>query len=164
MVKGVSRRVIVVDSPDPRIFEQAIFILPTDGGGVSSRQLVDEAVRIARQLRPGTDRAFAAGGVRLHGCGRYGARVPAAWCGCWLRCCDRLRSRGLRMLYQLTFQRFPLFLPFHRGGCKQSPPQGSCFFSSLGADARRPPSFFTRRYRMPCSKKRDALHGASLFL
>ena len=43
MVKGVSRRVIVVDSPDPRIFEQAIFILPTDGGGVSSRQLVDEA-------------------------------------------------------------------------------------------------------------------------
>lgn len=48
MVKGVSRRVIVVDSPDPRIFEQAIFILPTDGGGVSSRQLVDEAVRIAR--------------------------------------------------------------------------------------------------------------------
>lgn len=48
MVKGVSRRVIVVDSPDPRIFEQAIFILPTDGGGVSSRQLVDQAVRIAR--------------------------------------------------------------------------------------------------------------------
>ena len=47
MVKGVSRRVIVVDSPDPRIFEQAIFILPTDGGGVSSRQLVDEAVRAA---------------------------------------------------------------------------------------------------------------------
>ena len=43
MVKGVSRRVIVVDSPDPRIFEQAIF-----GGGVSSRQLVDQAVRIAR--------------------------------------------------------------------------------------------------------------------
>ena len=48
MVKGVSRRVIVVESPDPRIFEQAIFILPTDGGGVSSRQLVDEAVRVAR--------------------------------------------------------------------------------------------------------------------
>ena len=49
MVKGVSRRVIVVESPDPRIFEQAIFILPTDGGGVSSRQLVDQAVRIARK-------------------------------------------------------------------------------------------------------------------
>ena len=49
LVKGVSRRVIVVESPDPRIFEQAIFILPTDGGGVSSRQLVDQAVRIARK-------------------------------------------------------------------------------------------------------------------
>ena len=53
MVTGVSRRVIVVDSPDPRIFEQAIFILPTDGGGVSSRQLVDEAVRIARSYARG---------------------------------------------------------------------------------------------------------------
>ena len=53
MVKGVSRRVIVVESPDPRIFEQAIFILPTDGGGVSSRQLVDQAVRIARSYARG---------------------------------------------------------------------------------------------------------------
>ena len=48
MVKGLSRRVIVVDSPDPHIFEQAIFILRTDGGGVSSQQLVDQAVRIAK--------------------------------------------------------------------------------------------------------------------
>ena len=162
MVKGVSRRVIVVDSPDPRIFEQAIFILPTDGGGVSSRQLVDEAVRIARSYARG--QTGAAGGVRPRGCGRYGARVPAAWCGCWLRCCDRPRSCGARALYQLTSSGFRCFCPFYRGGCEQSPPQGSCFFSSLGADARRPPSFFTRRYRMPCSKKRDALHGASLFL
>ena len=53
MVKGVSRRVIVVESPDPRIFEQAIFILPTDGGGVSSRQLADQAVRIARSYARG---------------------------------------------------------------------------------------------------------------
>ena len=48
MVKGLSRRVIVVDSPDPQIFEQAIFILRTDGGGISSQQLVDQAVRIAK--------------------------------------------------------------------------------------------------------------------
>lgn len=48
MVKGISRRVIVVDSPDPEVFEQAIFILRTDGGGVSSQQLVDQAVRIAK--------------------------------------------------------------------------------------------------------------------
>ena len=48
MVKGISRRVIVVDSPDPHIFEQAIFILRSDGGGVSQQQLVDQAVRIAK--------------------------------------------------------------------------------------------------------------------
>lgn len=48
LVKGISRRVIVVDSPDPRMFEQAIFILHGDGGGVSQQQLVDQAVRIAK--------------------------------------------------------------------------------------------------------------------
>ena len=51
MVKGISRRVIVVDSPDPRIFEQAIFIIRNEaatGGGVTSQQLVDQAVRIAK--------------------------------------------------------------------------------------------------------------------
>lgn len=50
MVKGVSRRVIVVDSPDPRIFEQAIFIIRNEsaGGGVSSQQLVDQAVHVAK--------------------------------------------------------------------------------------------------------------------
>ena len=30
MVKGISRRVVVVESPDPRIFEQSIFIVPND--------------------------------------------------------------------------------------------------------------------------------------
>ena len=40
MVKGVSRRVVVVESPDQRFFEQAIFILRSDaaGEGVSSRE------------------------------------------------------------------------------------------------------------------------------
>ena len=50
MVKGISRRVIVVDSPDPRVFEQAIFILRNDAvdSGVSSQQVVEQAVRIAK--------------------------------------------------------------------------------------------------------------------
>lgn len=54
MVKGISRRVIVVESPDPHIFEQAIFILSNDaaGGGVSSQQVVEQAVRIGQELRP----------------------------------------------------------------------------------------------------------------
>ncbi len=30
MVKGISRRVIVVRSPDPRFFEQAIFLMKED--------------------------------------------------------------------------------------------------------------------------------------
>ena len=30
MVKGVSRRVIVVKSPDPKLFDQAIFLLKED--------------------------------------------------------------------------------------------------------------------------------------
>jgi len=51
LVKGISRRVIVVDSPDPRIFEQAIFIIRNDalsGSGVTSQQLVEQAVHIAK--------------------------------------------------------------------------------------------------------------------
>jgi len=51
LVKGLSRRVVVVDTPDPRYFEQAIFILRNDAlssGGVSADQVVTEACRIAR--------------------------------------------------------------------------------------------------------------------
>jgi hypothetical protein len=72
LVKGISRRVIVVDSPDPHIFEQAIFIVRNDaatGGGVTSQQLVDQAVRIARNY------------VRTHG-GTVPARrfsAPMLW-------------------------------------------------------------------------------------
>lgn len=51
MVKGTSRRVIVVDSPDPKLFEQAIFIVRNDAftqEGVTSQQVLGEACRIAR--------------------------------------------------------------------------------------------------------------------
>ena len=33
MVKGISRRVVVLDSPDQRFFEQAIFIVRNDAAG-----------------------------------------------------------------------------------------------------------------------------------
>ena len=52
MVKGTSRRVIVVDSPDPKLFEQAIFIVRNDAftqEGVTSQQVLGEACRIARR-------------------------------------------------------------------------------------------------------------------
>lgn len=50
MVKGISRRVIVVRSPDPRFFEQAIFLMKEDAfhnNTVSADQVVAEARRAA---------------------------------------------------------------------------------------------------------------------
>ena len=45
MVKGISRQVIVVHSPDPKLFEQAIFILKDGavGDGVTDEALLKEA-------------------------------------------------------------------------------------------------------------------------
>ena len=51
MVKGTSRRVIVVDSPGQKLFEQAIFIVRNDAfsqDGVTPQQVLGEACRIAR--------------------------------------------------------------------------------------------------------------------
>ena len=44
MVKGVSRQVIVVHSPDPKLFEQAIFILKDKavGEGITDELLMKE--------------------------------------------------------------------------------------------------------------------------
>lgn len=50
MVKGISLRVIVVRSPDPRFFEQAIFLMKEDAlhtEGVSAEQVVNEARQAA---------------------------------------------------------------------------------------------------------------------
>ena len=60
MVKGSSKRVVVVDSPDPRYFEQAIFIVRSSpaGEGVSARELVEEARRVARNYARGGRRRF----------------------------------------------------------------------------------------------------------
>lgn len=56
MVKGISRRVVVVESPDQRFFEQAIFIVRNDaaGKGVTSRELVEEARRVAKNYADGS--------------------------------------------------------------------------------------------------------------
>lgn len=49
MVKGISRQVIVVQNPDKKLFEQAIFILREDmGEGVTEEQLLKEADRAIR--------------------------------------------------------------------------------------------------------------------
>ncbi|MEG1658206.1 MAG: hypothetical protein RR288_04025 [Oscillibacter sp.] len=67
MVKGISRRVVVVDSPDQRFFEQAIFIVRNDaaGEGVSSRELVEEARRVARNYAGGSHGRFSRAWLEL---------------------------------------------------------------------------------------------------
>lgn len=49
MVQGVSRQVIVVKSPDPRFFEEAIFLVKEDafGKGASAEAVLQEANRAA---------------------------------------------------------------------------------------------------------------------
>ena len=69
MIKGISRRVIVVKAPDRRFFEEAIFIVREDilgQGGVTADQVVEEARRVAdsyagRNTRPLRERIPAAG-------------------------------------------------------------------------------------------------------
>ena len=50
MVKGISRQVIVVQAPDPKMFEQAIFILKEDavGEGITDDALLKEAQQAIR--------------------------------------------------------------------------------------------------------------------
>lgn len=55
MVKGISRRVVVVDSPDPRFFEQAIFIVRNDAAGRRShrRRAGGRGTAVARNYAAG---------------------------------------------------------------------------------------------------------------
>ena len=49
MIKGVSKRVVVVKSPDTKLFEEAIFLVRDDAAaqGVTRDELLREAGRIA---------------------------------------------------------------------------------------------------------------------
>ena len=48
MVKGISRQIILVHSPDKKLFEQAIFILRDDAKEVTEEMLLKEAERAIR--------------------------------------------------------------------------------------------------------------------
>lgn len=68
MVKGISRQVIVVHSPDPKLFEQAIFILKDEAvgqEGVTDEALLKEAKQLIRGpgSRPKKPRYYLAGPV-----------------------------------------------------------------------------------------------------
>ena len=94
--QGTSRRVIVVESPDTNLFEQAIFIVRNDAlskDGVTAQQLVDEACRVARSY------------TRSHSTRRPLLRCgsPVFWSAAgalgialvWLFDCAGLRETGL---------------------------------------------------------------------
>lgn len=54
MVKGISRQVIVVHPPEPRLFEQAIFILRDEAvarSGVTDEALLKEANQLLSHTR-----------------------------------------------------------------------------------------------------------------
>ena len=74
MVKGISRRVVVLDSPDQRFFEQAIFIVRNDaaGEGITSRRVAHSYVaggsrfgRAWRALNPVVYALMGAGAIGL---------------------------------------------------------------------------------------------------
>ncbi len=77
MVKGISRQVIVVHAPEPKLFEQAIFILKENavGEGISDDALLKEAQRAIQEgEKPGKKRhlylygaVWAAGGALITG-------------------------------------------------------------------------------------------------
>lgn len=74
MVKGVTKQVIVVRSPDSGLFDEAIFLLNAEalGDGISREALLKEA---ERAFRGGSGRYCAAGGAFP---GILGAFVGAA--------------------------------------------------------------------------------------
>ena len=58
MVKGISRQVIVVQAPEPKLFDQAIFILKENAQGVTDEMLLKEANRAIREGKPEKKRHF----------------------------------------------------------------------------------------------------------
>lgn len=65
MVKGISRQVILVQSPDPKLFEQAIFILKEDavGEGITDEILLKEAKQAIRNNAMGKEKIWLYGPV-----------------------------------------------------------------------------------------------------
>ena len=54
MVKGISRQVIVVQAPEPKLFDQAIFILRDNmGEGITDEALLKEAQRAIQDTDKG---------------------------------------------------------------------------------------------------------------
>lgn len=73
VVKGTSKRIVVVKSPDPKVFEQAIFIVKEDFLGRGGRA---DALREAQQVANAYIRSAVATPRRL-----FQRLPPLAWAG-----------------------------------------------------------------------------------
>ena len=88
MVKGITRQVILVKSPDPRLFEEAIFIVKEEAlarEGVSA----DKVLREARQAADGYIRQGKVWNRRMERlpaplCWALGAALASAGWAAWL--------------------------------------------------------------------------------
>lgn len=76
MVKGISRQVIVLQSPDPELFDQAIFILKDTAvnNGFTEEKLLKEAKKLVKEnrsectkCRKGTELVWAGLGAAITG-------------------------------------------------------------------------------------------------
>ncbi|MBR2934133.1 MAG: translation initiation factor 2 [Oscillospiraceae bacterium] len=82
MVKGINRQVIVVKSPDPKLFDQAIFLLREDAFSNAAAS-PEQVIRQARQaadgyLRKNTVVGRAAARLSPVACGAVGAALASA--------------------------------------------------------------------------------------
>ena len=92
VVKGISKRVIVVKSPDPKIFEQAIFIIREDFAGQSGVSEKD----VLREARAAAN-SYLGGGKRTTG--KLFARLRAPSPG---------SSRGLPCIWRISEKSEPV--------------------------------------------------------
>ena len=82
VVKGISKRVIVVKSPDPKIFEQAIFIIREDfagQSGVSEKDVLREARAAANSYLGGGKRTTGKLFARLRASLGSSRGLPCIW-------------------------------------------------------------------------------------
>lgn len=79
MVKGISRQVIVMQSPDPELFDQAIFILndAAVNKGITEEALLKEAKKLIKSSR--SERSNRWKGTELIWAGLGAAVTGFAW-------------------------------------------------------------------------------------
>jgi hypothetical protein len=83
MVKGLSRRVVMVRYPEAGVFEQALFVVRDDAAvsrGISADEVLAEACRIAqRQSGSGKRKLWPPLAYLLLGAGGVGLAWAASW-------------------------------------------------------------------------------------